>query len=287
MKSAFVSIVGRPSSGKSTLLNRFCGNKVSIVSRVPQTTRNKIRGIVNREQGQLVFVDTPGFHISDKKFNKYLMGLVSSSLEDADLVLFLIDISRASREEDQEILRLLSGFEGPIIIALNKIDLHPKPKPETLELLSNVEYGILPVSALTGEGVEELLSEIFRQSPDGDPFYPDDFYTDQDPEFRISEIIREMALDQVRQEVPHSLYVEVAESEFQGEVLWVRAFVCVARESQKGIVVGAGGNRIKTIRLQAEKELSGIFPYRIKLDLRVKVRKKWRRRDDFLKEIIH
>ena len=216
-----------------------------------------------------------------------MQGLVSSSLEDADLVLYLIDMSRPAREEDREILSLVSGFEGKTIIALNKTDLHPKPMPETLEFLSKVDYPVLPVSALSGDGADELLAELFRQAPEGDPYYPEEYYTDQDPEFRITEIIREKAIGQVRQEVPHSLYVEVGDSEFQGKTLWVRAAIYVSRESQKGIVVGAGGSRIKAIRQQAEKELGEIFPYPVKLDLRVKLSKKWRNRDDFLKRIIH
>jgi GTP-binding protein Era len=288
MKSAFISLVGRPSSGKSTLLNRLCGNKVSIVSKVPQTTRNKIRGIVNRPEGQLVFIDTPGFHRSEKKFNLYMKDLVVTSLQEVDMVLYLIDLTRPVGEEEQDLMKLLRSFHGHVMVALNKSDQEPSHEKQITDNLG--ELGFKPpfriISALSGSGVEGLLAHLFALAPEGEALYPEEFYTDQDPEFRIAEVIREKAILQSHQEVPHSIFVEVADSETQGKALWVRAFIHVERESQKGIMVGKGGSKIKKIRIEAEQELRKIFPYRVDLDLRVKVTPKWRRRDHLLKRLV-
>ena len=286
LKAGFVAVIGRPSSGKSTFLNQVCGAKVSIVSSVPQTTRNKIRGIVNKKQGQLVFVDTPGYHLSEKKLNRRLTRLVLSSFEDVDIILFLIDLTRPSGEEDRAIMERLTKFRGPVLVALNKTDLQSEIPSPTRELLEAPGYPLHLISALTGSGFEGLLEQLFELAPEGSPFYPDEFYTDQEPEFRIAEIIREKAIHQTRQEVPHSLYVDISESEFHGEKLWVRAVLYVERESQKGILVGKAGSRIKQIRCEAEEEQAELFPYRIQLDLRVKVHKKWRKQDSLLRRII-
>ncbi len=288
MKSAFISLVGRPSSGKSTLVNRLCGNKVSIVSTVPQTTRNKIRGIVTREEGQLVFIDTPGFHRSEKKFNLYMRDLVVTSLEEVDMVLYLLDLTRPVGDEERDLMRLLRSFRGQVVVALNKSDQEQSHEKEIAESLSELgfERPYHVISALSGLGVEDLLSRLFALAPEGEALYPEEFYTDQEPEFRIAEVIREKAILQTRQEVPHSLFVEVADSESHGDTLWIRAFLHVERESQKGILVGKGGSKIKSIRIEAEQELREIFPYRVELDLRVKVTPKWRRRDQLLRRLV-
>ena len=292
MKSAFVSIIGRPSAGKSTLINRLCHEKVSIVSPVPQTTRNSIRGILTRQDGQLVFVDTPGYHISDRKFNLQLKEVAEASLEGIDLVLYLIDTTRPPGEEEEDIIRLLRFHSEHMIIGLNKTDDKRSRAGETRRYLEEVFPGVpqFEISALTGRGTEELLTEIFKKAPEGELMYPRDIYTDQEPEFRIREIIREKAIGKVREEIPHALYVEVADMEMRGEeprqTLWVRAFLMVERESQKGILVGKGGRNIKEIRLSAQKELNDLFPYRIQLDLQVKANPKWRTRDHLLKDQI-
>jgi len=307
-KCAFVTIIGRPSVGKSTLLNKMCGEKVAIVSKVPQTTRNAIRGIVNREEGQLIFVDTPGRHSSEKKMNKKLMEVSDRSLADSDLVLYVIDASRAPGEEEEEIVRLFKPLTDKLIIAINKIDL---PSIDTTKLYEFLEKNILPlsssssasqrekiqnpvfpISANTGEGVDALLCVLFAMAPEGEPLYGDEYYTDQETGFRIAEIIREQAINRLRQELPHSLYVDIADMEFketenQNGTLWVRAFIIVERESQKGMVVGKGGEMIKNIRLAALKELKKIFDWKIDLDLRVKTGKDWRHNDYTLKRLIN
>ena len=320
MKSGFVAIVGRPSVGKSTLLNKMCGEKVAITSKVPQTTRNAIRGIVNRAEGQLVFVDTPGRHTSQKKMNKKLMDVSDRALGESDLVLYVLDASRAPGEEEEEIAALLKPLIEKTVVALNKIDLpnantniliefvdnwlkkssreetksakDAKEDREEEALFSSASWrlgeNLFLISASTGEGIDELLNALFAMAPEGQPMYDSDFYTDQETGFRIAEIIREQAINRLRQELPHSLYVDIADMEFKenANTLWVRAFVIVERESQKGMVVGKGGEMIKAIRLGALKDLKRIFDWKIDLDLRVKTGKDWRHNDHTLQKII-
>jgi len=281
-----VAIVGRPSAGKSSLVNRLCGGKVSIVSHVPQTTRNRVRGIVNTARGQLVLIDTPGLHESDKKLNLHLKGLVTSSLEEVDVVLYVVDVSRRPGEEEQKIANLVARLSAASVVALNKTDIVPSHRVELEAFLQTRGLRGIPVSALRGDGVDGLRERLLDLAPEGEPHYPDDYYTDQEVEFRIAEIIREKAIHLLREEVPHALYVEMADTEKQGEGLWVRAFVCVERESQKGILIGKGASRIREIRLRAESELAEIFPYPVRLDLQVKVRPNWRHRDELLRRLI-
>jgi GTP-binding protein Era len=279
-KAAFVAIIGRPSAGKSTLVNKICGGKVSIVSAVPQTTRDAIRGILTREQGQLVFVDTPGRHKSEKKFNIKLSEISAKAIEDSDLVLYVLDSTRPPGPEEIEIATLLAPHSGRTIAAINKIDDKNADPVRTLEFISQYLCGLssvpLQVSARTGEGLEPLLEALYAMAPEGEAFYGAEYYTDQEVDFRIAEIIREKAINRLREEIPHALRVEIADTRFDGEAesgrgkLWVRAFIIVERESQKGIVVGKGGLMIRAIRLSALKELDRIFDWKIELDLRVK-----------------
>jgi len=321
MKSAFVTIIGRPSVGKSTLLNKMCGEKVAIVSKIPQTTRNAIRGIVNREEGQLVFIDTPGRHSSEKKINKKLMEVSQRALQESDLVLYVLDASRAPGEEEEEIAALIKPSIEKTVVAVNKIDLPnantniliefvdnwlkkssreetksakdaKEDREEEAVLFSSASWrlgeNLFLISASTGEGIDELLNALFAMAPEGQPLYDSDFYTDQQAEFRISEVIREAAINRLRQELPHCLYVDIADIEFKNDnsEVWVRAFIIVERESQKGMVVGKGGEMIKAIRLASLKNLKKIFDWKINLDLRVKTGKDWRHNDNTLRKII-
>jgi GTP-binding protein Era len=290
MKSAVVAVVGRPSSGKSTLVNALCGGKVSIVSPVPQTTRNRVRGILNDPRGQLVFIDTPGFHLSRRKINVYMTDLVSAVLSEVDVVLYVVDGTREPGEEERTIQEAVRASGRPPVAAVNKRDA---PGPAWSGVLASVSAAFpalpaLQISALAAEGLEDLKDALFAAAPEGDQLYPEDYYTDQTPEFRVSEIIREKATLQTREEVPHALYVRIEDLEMRngGALLWARGFICVERESQKGIVVGREGERIKAIVREAERELCEIFPYRVKLDIRVKVDREWRRRDPLLKKLI-
>lgn len=290
-KSAVIAIIGRPSSGKSTLLNYLCNAKVSIVAPSPQTTRNKIRGIINRTRGQIVFIDTPGFHKSDKKLNQHLRNLVISSLNEVDLVLYLIDISKKIGDEELETINLLlksTNFKEPVIIALNKSDMEENYFAEIKLELDKYKLIHEPVliSAKTGENIDTLIDVLFDFSPEGQRLYPENLYTDQNPEFRISEIIREKAVNKTFQELPHSLFVEILDMEMKEGILWVRGFIFVERESQKGILIGKKGSVLKQIINEAQRDFKEIFPYKIFIDLRVKVKPKWRKMDNILKRLI-
>ncbi|MDR2070642.1 MAG: GTPase Era [Treponema sp.] len=292
-KSAFVAVVGRPSVGKSTLVNTFCGAKVAIVSPVPQTTRNAIRGIVNRPEGQLIFVDTPGQHISERKLNKRLMETAGRAIGEAELILYVLDVSRKPGPEEEAVAERLTGYAERMAVAINKMDA-PEVKVEPIREFLQARFPGLkesryfPVSALKNEGADALLTCLFSMASRGPPFYPDDYYTDQDLNFRIAEIIREKAINRLRQELPHSLYVDVADAELRdgNTRLWVRAFIVTERESQKGMVVGKQGSMIKSIRQAAQKDLNYIFDWKVELDLRVKTAHDWRHNDAILKRLI-
>jgi GTPase len=283
-RSGFVSILGRPSAGKSSLLNTLCKAKVAIVSPVPQTTRNKVRGIYTDETGQIVFIDTPGFHRSSKKINRKLMELVTSACDEVDAILYVLDGTRAFGEEEADLAHQIAEQGVPVVVAVNKTDRKDEVRPEVeravADLLPNARFH--RISALSGDGLEPLIQTLMKLMPEGEAMYPSEYYTDQTPEFRMA-----------RQELPHSLYVEIADMEqrdasdtTRDPTLWVRAFLVVERESQKGIVVGKNGEKIREIGRLARLEIEELFPYRLYLDLRVKVQPKWRRNDALLDRLI-
>jgi GTP-binding protein Era len=291
-RAAFAALVGRPSAGKSTLLNALCGHKVSIVSPAPQTTRNAVRGILNRPEGQIVFIDTPGRHNSLKKFNKKLTEVSGKAMQDADIILYVLDASRAPGPEEAEIAAQAAPRAERSIAALSKQDARGADLERARAFIAEkipalpVER-VIPVSGLKREGLDALSAALFRLAPEGEPFYPADCYTDQELPFRVAEIIREQAMLRLREELPHAIYVETADLELRpgpaGETLWVRAFIVTERESQKGMVVGKGGAMIKKIRLAALAELRPLFDWHIDLDLRVKCSKDWRANDAVLR----
>ncbi|MFW5688538.1 MAG: GTPase Era [Spirochaetota bacterium] len=294
-KSAFVAVVGRPSTGKSTLLNALCGHKVAIISPVPQTTRNRIRGIVTREEGQLVFVDTPGFHESSRTFNRHMRGLIEETIRDSEMLLYLVDASREPGEEELALMQIVATHDSiPRMVAINKIDAVSPKQLQRIGILVDQRLGGIPtlgISALKGRGTDALLDELFRIAPEGEPPYPPDFYTDQPPEFRVAEIVREKAMEGLRQELPHSIYVDILDMEVREyketeEQLWIRAAILVERDSQQGMIVGKGGQGIKRIRQGAQREIGKLFPYRIHLDLRVKVDPNWRKNDRVLERLV-
>lgn len=292
-KAATVAVIGRPSAGKSTLLNALCGEKVAIVSPVPQTTRNAVRGIVNGEAGQLVFLDTPGWHVSEKKLNRKLQEVATRQLAEADLVLYVLDSSREPGQEEKTIAAMVAPYAARLVVAINKIDAADSaPAAARLfvaaELPDLAEGRVLDVSAKEKTGIEALKKNLFVLAPIGEAMYDPDYYTDQEVEFRIAEIIREKAINRLRDELPHALFVEIADAELkdEGTRLWVRAFIVVERDSQVGIVVGKGGEMIKAIRIAAKRDCDRIFDWKIDLDLRVKVSKDWRQDDRILKRLI-
>ena len=290
-KCASVAIVGRPSSGKSTLVNTICESKVSITSPSPQTTRNAIRGIYTDTRGQIIFTDTPGYHNSEKAFNRHMLDIVEKQLEECDSVIYLIDATRAPGAEEDTISFMLSALNVPVICCINKNDI---ATPAQLEKTKSYLASHMParkvfeLSALKDNGIDEILIELFANAPEGELLYDENARTDQDLEFRISEIIREKAMNTVSAEIPQAIFVEVSDMEYDKEnaKIWVRAFITVERESQKGIMVGKGGANIKKIRVVSFKEIKKIFPtLQLQLDLRVKVNSKWKSNEMTLKTV--
>lgn len=293
LKTATVAIIGRPSAGKSTFLNTACQENVSIVSPIPQTTRNAIKGIVNTSFGQLIFIDTPGYHDSEKKLNLRLKNVTETQLEDIDCVLYVLDSTREIGEEEFHTAELLKTLQEKTVVAINKTDSKLSKtlsiKKFISETLPQIPLErILEMSAKNDEGINEVLKAIYAISPEGEPIYDEETYTDQNLSFRICEIIRGEAINRLADEIPHSIYVDVADIEHRNnsKKLWIRAFLCVERESQKGIVIGKNASKIKEIRTSAIKKLSQIYIQKIELDLQVKVDKNWRQKDYTLNKII-
>ncbi len=293
LKTGVVAIIGRPSAGKSTFLNTACQVDVSIVSPIPQTTRNAIKGIVNTSYGQLIFIDTPGYHNSDKKLNLRLKNVTESQLNGIDCVLYVIDSTRDIGEEEMLTAELVKKLQAKTVVAINKIDdrqSHPEKVQkfilETLPLIPQEQ--VLTMSAKNDTGINEILKALYMISPEGQPVYDEETYTDQNLTFRIAEVIRGEAINRLQDEIPHAVYVEVADVEHrsEGKKLWIRAFLCVERDSQKGIVIGKGASKIKEIRVASIKKLSQIYIQKIDLDLQVKVDKNWRQRDYTINRLV-
>lgn len=293
LRTAMVTIVGRPSAGKSTFLNTACQEEVSIVSPIPQTTRNAIKGIVNTSYGQLIFIDTPGYHDSDKKLNIRLRNVTETQLEDIDCVLYVIDSTREPGEEEVHTAELLKKLQAKTVVAINKTDSN-QSKPAVIRKFVSEQLPEIPadriyeMSAEKDIGINEVLKALYAISPVGAPIYDEEVYTDQDLTFRICEVIRGEAINRLEQEIPHAVYVEVADVEHrnEGKKLWIRAFLCVERESQKGIVIGKGASMIKQIRMASIRKLSEIYIQKIDLDLQVKVDKNWRQRDYTINKLV-
>lgn len=278
-RAGFVAIIGRPNAGKSTLLNRFVGQKVAIVTSKPQTTRNRIQGIVTRPGGQIVFIDTPGLHEADTILNRQMMREVAAALEGIDVLLMMVDASRTLPHADSLLLERGKRFAGKAILVLNKIDRVPKPKLLPLMDAFAKEFpfaALVPISALKGDGCEELLQEIFKHLPEGEPFFPEDQVTDQPERFLVSEIIREKAIDLTYHEVPHALAVVVDQFEELANLLRVHATMHVERDSQKKILIGHKGEMLKKIGTAARKELETLLGTKVFLGLFVKVVPDWR-----------
>ena len=291
MKSATVSVIGRPSSGKSTLVNTICEMKVSITSATPQTTRNKIRGIYTDQRGQLVFTDTPGYHISDKTINKRMQDVTISALKDSDLILYVIDGKRQAKTEEEMIANMIKASRVPTVAVINKSDILSENNiKEAKAFLSSVlpKVESFVASAKNDEGIDEILIALFKLAKEGELLYDESQYTDQDLEFRISEIIREKTISNLSDELPHVIYVEVSDLEYDEEKneVWIRAFINVERDGQKGFIVGKGGSNIKRIGTEARKEIKLIFPSStVRLDLQVKTAEKWRQNSIILDKV--
>jgi GTPase len=287
-RAGFVAIIGRPNAGKSTLLNRYVGQKVAIVTSKPQTTRNRIQGIVTRPEGQIVFIDTPGLHEAHTVLNRQMMREVAAALEGIDLLLMMVDASTTQPHADQLLLAKAKRFEGKSILALNKTDRVPKPKLlPLLEAFSKAFpfAALVPISALEGNGCDQLLAEILKQLPEGVPFFPEDQVTDQPERFLASEIVREKAIQSTYHEVPHALRVMIDKFEETPKILRIQATLNVERDSQKKILIGRKGEMLKKVGTEARRELEMILGTKVYLGLFVKVAPSWRDNPQQVREL--
>lgn len=288
--SGFVAVIGRPSSGKSTLLNTLCEIKVSIVSPVPQTTRECIRAIYNGSDVHIVFLDTPGIHQSIREYNKRLSDVALEAVKDADAILCLHDVSRALGEEDNHIFGWLGDYAAKTIVVCNKLDLVEQATID--ERLQDVAAKITPRALVTisafkkndAQRVVEALKPLLGQGP---RYYPDDYYTDQTQEFRIAEIIREKIFLKMRDEIPHATCVLVDKVDFdeKSESVRVEATIYVEAQSQKGMIIGAKGAMIKELGILARHDLENIFGYPVHLFLNADVKHGWRKDAQFLQRL--
>ena len=287
-RAGFVAIIGRPNAGKSTLLNRFVGQKVAIVTSKPQTTRNRIQGIVTLPEGQIVFVDTPGLHEATTVLNRQMMREVAAALEGIDVLLMMVDAGRTLPHADSLLLEKGQRFPGKTILALNKIDQLPKAK--LLPLIDAFSKAfpfaaVVPISALKGEGCPALLKEILKELPEGEPFFPEDQVTDQPERFLAGEIIREKAIDLTYHEVPHALAVVIDQFEETPKLLRIHATLHVERDSQKKILIGHKGEMLKHVGTAARKELETLFGTKVFLAMFVKVVPDWRENLSHVREL--
>ncbi len=280
LRSGYVALIGRPNAGKSTLLNALIGEKVAIVSDKPQTTRNRIVGIVTEARGQAVFFDLPGVHRPRHKMNTRMMQEVRSALEEVDLVLHLVDASQAWGGGEAFLFDLLDGVKAPVVGVLTKIDLL---KDRTALLPRIEEYGerrpdspIVPLCAPKGHGLDGLRQEIFQALPEGEPFYPADMTATQSERFFVAEVVREKLLHRTRNELPYTTGVLVDWFKEEGNLLRIDAVIYVERSSQKGIVIGKGGRMLKSVGQAARIELERVLGTKIFLSLHVKVHARWR-----------
>ncbi|MCE1247762.1 MAG: GTPase Era [Firmicutes bacterium] len=291
-KSGFAAVVGKPNVGKSSLVNHIVGKKVAIVSSKPQTTRHRVLGVKNYNKAQIVFVDTPGIHNPEHELGKFMEKTYLGEMKDADIVLFIADSTHDIRDEDEIALKhLFSGKKqpnAPIFLVMNKIDISDPEKLKTREqvFLSKGKFAkVFHVSALTGEGVEEMENQLNALLPPGPPYFPPGQDSDQSQEFQISEIVREKVLEKTRQEIPHCVFVhteEIREGETP-DITYIRAIVYVERKSQKGIIIGKNGSMLKDIGTLARQELEPLLGTKVFLDLWVKIKDDWRDRKDLLK----
>jgi len=288
MKSGFVSIIGRPNSGKSTLLNRLTGVKVSIVTDKPQTTRRVVRGIITRPEGQITFLDTPGIHKPIHRMNQRMMKSVRDAMAGVDLILLIVDCSASFGRGDEFTLELLKPAATKNFLLLNKIDRVEKnqllPLIDRYSKLGSFEE-IIPISALTGENVEDLIGQIFKHLEEGPMFYPPGQISDQHERSIASEMIREKLIVFTEEELPYSTAVVIDRFMEDEQIYRIYASIFVERDSQKAIIIGKGGRQLKEIGTEARQELELFFGRKIFLELHVKVKKRWRDDEETLRSL--
>ncbi|RXZ77157.1 GTPase Era [Paenibacillaceae bacterium] len=287
--SGFVAIIGRPNVGKSTLINQIIGQKIAIMSDKPQTTRNKIHGVYTKDNAQIVFLDTPGIHKPTSRLGDYMIKAADNALSEVDAILFLIDASEGLGGGDRFIIEKLKKTETPVVLVLNKIDkIHPEALlPLIAQYKDLYDFAqIVPVSALQGNNVQVLLDQLTDYLEEGPQYYPSDQVTDHPEQFVCAELIREKILHLTREEIPHSIAVEIEQMKVQDNgVVQIGAVIYVERDSQKGIVIGKQGALLKEVGKQARLDIERLLGSRTFLELWVKVKKDWRNRESVLKNL--
>jgi len=289
VKSGFVSIIGRPNVGKSTLINTIIGSKIAIVSEKPQTTRTRIQGILTTPEGQIIFIDTPGIHKPKHRLGEYMLKVSTQSLKEVDVIYYMTDATRPFGAGEQYIIDQLKHIEVPIFLLVNKIDLvgEEEIKEFVQPFYNQMNFTeLIPISAANGTNLTTLLDKTIQYLPEGPLYYPEDDMTDQPVSFIVAELIREKALLLTRDEVPHSLAVEVEEFKNQaaGKV-YVRAVIHTERDSQKAIIIGQKGQMLKKIGEQSRIDIEKMLGSSVYLDLWVKVKKNWRDNENNLNQL--
>ncbi|MGI6669424.1 MAG: GTPase Era [Acetivibrionales bacterium] len=288
-KSGFVSVIGRPNVGKSTLTNRFAGEKISIISSKPQTTRNTIRTIITTEDSQVIFIDTPGMHKPKSKLGEYMVGIARNTLNEVDIVMFLVEAGDTEPGPgDLFIIEQLKSVKTPVFLIINKIDL--VKKEQLLKAIDNytklADFAeVIPVSALNGDGIDILMKQIKNYLPEGPKYFPDDMITDQPEKMIAAELIREKILELVREEIPHGTGVEIISFKEKAEknLVEIEANIYCEKDSHKGILIGKEGHMLKNIGTLARKEIENILGAKVYLKLWVKVKKDWRNNEYMLR----
>ena len=288
MKSGFVAIIGRPNVGKSTLLNQILGQKIVIATDKAQTTRKRIKGILTNEEGQIVFIDTPGVHKPLNKLGEFLLDEAKVAVPDADVILFLVDGSDPAGKGDKWIAQNILQTEIPIIIVMNKVDKIKKPEKVeenllTYKTLFDTNLPVVRISAKTGRNIDTLIKNIYKKLPEGEALYPDDIVTEETMRDVTEEIIREKILLNTSDEIPHSVAVKVEKYKEEETIDKISAIIYCEHKSQKGILIGKGGSLLKKIGTESRLELEKIVEKKVFLELQVKVEKDWRKKDKVLK----
>ncbi len=289
-KSGFISIIGRPNVGKSTFLNRVVGQKIAIMSDKPQTTRNKVQGVVTTNDSQMIFIDTPGINEPRHKLGDFMLKVAKNTFREVDVLLFVASGIDRVGKEDRYVLEMLKDIDVPVFLVINKIDqVHPDNLPKIIESYRK-EFDFaeaIPISALEGNNVETLLTKINERLPEGPQYYPADQITDHPERFIISELIREKALHLTREEIPHSIAVvieKIAPDSENKDMIRIQATIMVERDSQKGIVIGKKGVLLKQIGTRARQDIENLLGSKVYLELWVKVQKDWRNKAMHLRD---
>ncbi|WP_397539355.1 GTPase Era [Rummeliibacillus pycnus] len=288
-KSGFVTIVGRPNVGKSTFLNNVIGQKIAIMSDKPQTTRNKVQGVYTTDDSQMIFIDTPGIHKPKHKLGEFMLKVSKNALREVEAIMFMVNATQKLGAGDKFIMEMLEGTKTPVFLVVNKIDaVHPDELFQIIESYKDeFEFAeIIPISALQGNNVQQLLDTLKKYLPEGPQYYPADQVTDHPERFIIAELIREKVLHLTRDEVPHSIAVEIEKiaKDEEKDLVRINASIIVERDSQKGIVIGKRGALLKEIGTRARKDIETLLGSKVYLELWVKVQKDWRDRASQLRD---